>query len=272
MDLKNEKLLIIHMDDIGMSHAANIAAMELYDKGIANSGSIMIPCSWAHSVIRWWKEHPQYDIGVHLTHTCEWEVGRWRPLASRVEAPGLYDEDGFMWRGYNNEIKDVPVGQVRLEMELQMEQALRWGLRPSHMDTHMFVTCGTLEFFRAYLETAAKYDVTVLVSHWALWDDDRRSLAREFACPVVTGTPNTGESLRYKERKEQFYSNLQVLEPGLNLLTTHPVADTPEIRAIIPQWEHRVLEYRLLMDDDTMKVIRENGIRLVTWKEMNRQR
>lgn len=268
MDLQSEKRLIIHMDDIGMSHAANLAAMELYEKGIANSGSVMIPCPWAHSFIGWWKEHPQYDVGVHLTHTCEWETARWRPLASRAQAPGLYDEEGFMWRGYNNEVKAVPAEQVLLEMELQLGQAAQWGLKFSHLDTHMFAAASTLEFFHGYLETAARYNVTAFVPDWALWDEERRSLAREFGCTVVTGKTETGESLCYEERKRQFYENLQALGPGLNLLTIHPVADTPEIRAIIPQWEHRVLEYRLLKDDDTMQVIRENGIRLVTWKDV----
>ncbi len=54
---KNLKLLIIHMDDIGMSYAANQAAIDLFEKGIVSSASIMMPCSWAYDFIQWTKEH-----------------------------------------------------------------------------------------------------------------------------------------------------------------------------------------------------------------------
>jgi len=35
------------MEDIEMSFTSNMAAMNIFAKGIANSASVMIPCAWA---------------------------------------------------------------------------------------------------------------------------------------------------------------------------------------------------------------------------------
>lgn len=44
---KDSKLLIIHADDMGMSHSVNMAVMKAFENKSITSGSIMVPCPWA---------------------------------------------------------------------------------------------------------------------------------------------------------------------------------------------------------------------------------
>ena len=40
------KRVVIHEDDVGMTHGANMAFVELSERGTCSSGSVMVPCPW----------------------------------------------------------------------------------------------------------------------------------------------------------------------------------------------------------------------------------
>jgi predicted glycoside hydrolase/deacetylase ChbG (UPF0249 family) len=42
----DDRLVIIHTDDIGMCHASVQAYTELVEDGLISSGAVMVPCSW----------------------------------------------------------------------------------------------------------------------------------------------------------------------------------------------------------------------------------
>jgi len=41
------RLLIVNCDDLGSSHAANVAIADSMENGIATSATLMVPCPWA---------------------------------------------------------------------------------------------------------------------------------------------------------------------------------------------------------------------------------
>ena len=74
------KLLIIHADDLAVTHTENAASFLAMREGVVNSASIMAPCPWMLEVADWVKAHPNHDLGMHLTLSSEWKHLRWGPV------------------------------------------------------------------------------------------------------------------------------------------------------------------------------------------------
>lgn len=248
-----EKKLIIHMDDIGVNLGANLAAMELFERQTASSASVMIPCAWAYDFIKWSIKNPQYDIGIHGTHTCEWNVSRWRSMAARE----LQSEDGFMPQTVEA-LTDLSPQQYLLELETQISTALEWGLTPSHLDNHMWTARVKPEFLKAHVELARKYHLIPNVPKWL--DASKQNWIR----PQELSFPQEGT---LEQRADKVLHLLKEGKEDLYLLTVHPSLDTPEVRAMIPGWKERYEEYLLLRDEGFKRKLDSLGVQLVSWKD-----
>ncbi|MBT3360984.1 MAG: ChbG/HpnK family deacetylase, partial [Rhodospirillales bacterium] len=131
------RAVIIHADDVGMCHGANQAFVELSWAGAITCGSVMVPCPWFPEMADLAAGEPKFDLGVHLTLTCEWPGYRWRPLVSASPASGLVDSDGFMWRRVALLAEHVEPEAAEMEMRAQIDRALAAGIDVTHIDTHM---------------------------------------------------------------------------------------------------------------------------------------
>src|SRR5947207_14391014 len=93
----DQKLLIVHADDLGMAHSVNRASIKALETGLVSSASVMIPCPWLPEVAAYFKGHPQTDLGLHLTLTSEWKQFRWGPVLGSQRPPSLVDPDGYFF-------------------------------------------------------------------------------------------------------------------------------------------------------------------------------
>src|SRR5205085_11065288 len=79
----DKRVIILHADDIGMCYEANASAQRGLTNGDYRSAAAMAPCPWFNEMAAWCAEHPEYDVGLHLTLTSEWRFYRWGPVAPR---------------------------------------------------------------------------------------------------------------------------------------------------------------------------------------------
>ena len=59
----NDRLVIIHTDDIGMCQASVQAFRDLWSVGGVTSGAVMVPCPWFPATAQMCRENPDMDMG-----------------------------------------------------------------------------------------------------------------------------------------------------------------------------------------------------------------
>src|SRR5579863_967802 len=156
---KGSRVLIIHVDDAGMSYESNAGAIAALTRGAATSVSVMMPCPWVPGFVKWLRSHPDIDAGLHLTLTSEWNDYRWGPLAGRTNVPGLTDSTGDLWPTVLQVARHASADEVGAEMKAQLDRARAMGFQPTHLDTHMGTVYATTEFMKKYIELGVEHHI-----------------------------------------------------------------------------------------------------------------
>src|SRR5260370_9700346 len=92
---RDAKLLIVHADDLGMTHAVNAASIQGLESGLVRSASMIVPCPWFPEIADYARNHRDADLGLHLTLTSERGYLRWGRVASKAKLPTFLDHAGY---------------------------------------------------------------------------------------------------------------------------------------------------------------------------------
>lgn len=152
---KGSRVLILHVDDAGMSKESNEGVEKAIGEGLSTSTSVMMPCAWVSNFKQYLDKHPETDAGLHLTLTSEWDNYRWGPLAGKAAVPGLVDKQGCLWPSVAAVYSKASPEEVDKEIRAQLDRALTMGFKPTHLDSHM----GTLFAKAAYLDKYLKLGI-----------------------------------------------------------------------------------------------------------------
>ncbi|HZY78965.1 MAG TPA: polysaccharide deacetylase family protein [Cyclobacteriaceae bacterium] len=265
---KNTKLLIIHADDIGVSHSENTATITALEKGSINSGSILVPCPWMPEIAAYVSTHPNVDLGLHLTLTAEWKHYKWTPVLSRTEVPSLVDDKGFLPDNSEAVGKNAKPEEAEKELRAQIERAKQFGIDPTHFDTHMGSVFATPALAAIYLKLGQEYKVPVLLPVQA------KALAAGNPNAVIIDNLFMATPDDYKAGMKNYYSKvLKELPVGFNVLLLHAAHNDSEMQAVTidhPDYgaAWRQADFDFFTSDDCKKLLKDNNIKMVTWKEI----
>jgi predicted glycoside hydrolase/deacetylase ChbG (UPF0249 family) len=279
---KHDKLLIIHSDDLGLAHSENAATIEAVKNGVVNSTSIMMPCAWSTEAGVLVQEIPDLDIGIHITLTNEWHTYKYGPITSKSEVPGLVGPDGFMYKDCASVAANASPEEVEMEMRAQIEAALKIGIKPTHLDSHMgCVFFGRPEYVASYLKLAQEYSIPAMMNMEIVEavvkpnldlfkeiDMDRVVLIDHAAIANPEAYDKIGMEAFYVEL-------LNNIEPGVTVLLNHIAFDDAEMRALTTGFDHwnaawRQADYDFFTGEKVKELIKSNNIKLITWKQIGK--
>lgn len=267
------KLLILHADDLGVAHSVDAASFEALDKGIISSASVMVPTPWIAEVAAYARAHPNADLGLHLTLTSEWETYRWGSVAPADKVASLLDSSGTFPRDDSTVAANAKPLEIERELRAQIERAMALGIRPTHLDSHMFSLFTTPELIAAYVKVAREYRLPFLVLrgdpsvplHPALSSQDF------LVDNLITANPEVPSD----QWKAWYLKQIAGLKPGLTEILVHLGRDDSELQAVMVNnepwgsaWRQR--DYDVLTSPEFKKALHDNHIILVTWKELKK--
>ena len=270
---RGSKMLILHADDLGVAHSENAASFDAFEKGNINSASIMIPTPWVTEVAEYAKKHPDADLGLHLTLTSEWETYRWGSTASRDQVPSLHDADGTLPRATRTVATRAKLDEVERELRAQVDRAYAIGIKPTHVDSHMGALFTTPELMATYVKVARSYKLPFLGFISAPRPGTQAVVTQQ---DIVPDTVVIADERIPKERWKEFYLDaIKNLKPGLTEMIVHLGYDDAELQAVTVNhpaygaaWRQRDVD--VLGSPEFKQALKENGVVLVTWREIGK--
>ncbi len=270
---KDDILLMVHADDAGLSCSQNAATIEALKKGIVNSYSIMVPCPWFWDMANFSKNNPQYDCGIHLTLSCEWKSYKFGPILSAADVPSLVDHYGY-FHGSRETIKKVAnPTEVKKELKAQIELAMKAGIQPTHLDSHMYTLGLTNELLKVYQELGEEYKLPIFLNEELL-----RSVGNFTPIPQLdrmVPQVHIGDFNAMKEKGlgSKYKEIIKNLVPGLHLLLIHPAFNNMEMKQVCldhPNFgaEWRQMDFDFFTDPNTAKLLKERNIKPISWREI----
>ena len=252
--------LLLRVDDIGSFHAANVACIETYQKGIAQSVELMAPCAWFLEASKMLNENPGFDVGIHLVLTSEWSNVKWRPL---TDCPSLVDNDGYffpmVWKndkfplGPSIQESDWKLDEIEKELREQIEVSLKHVPRISHLSTHMGFNGLDPKIEELVNKLAKEYKLEVNlegVKYFSGW-------SREDAM---------------EDRIDKFCENLEKLTPGKYIYVEHPGHEGGEMETVGHKGYENVATdrewvTRVLTSEKVKATIQKKNIKLLSYKD-----
>jgi predicted glycoside hydrolase/deacetylase ChbG (UPF0249 family) len=250
--------LIVRADDMGMTHACNVAVEKCFEEGILTCAAILAVAPWAEEAAKMAREHPSWCIGVHMSVIGEWRGYRWRPVLPYTKVPSLVDKNGFL----HKTPKDFFAGKPdydELEQEFRAQVELisnKWGVKLGYLDTHYIGGPEDKLFNKVVKKVAKSYNLPV---------SDK---INEKRMPGVYREP-------VWMKEAVLAGNLEKLTPGLWLLVTHLLVESVDSSVLVHTEPKEVMvgglgnlraaETKCLLSDKTKEVIVRRKIKLVDY-------
>jgi hypothetical protein len=296
---KGAKVLIIHVDDVGMSYDSNEGAINAMTKGVATSCSIMMTCPWVPGYMHYLKEHPQTDAGLHLTLTSEWRDYRWGPLAGKSAVPGLTDSEGDLWSSVEDVVKHASAEEVYTEIKAQLDRARTMGFTPTHLDSHMGTLFASAAFIQMYVKLGIENHIPVmmpgghdiLIQQQTGFSDAQMQQIRGIGkilwnagLPVLDDLHNFSYDWKVPDdvksddkklqawRTQKYIESIKSLKAGVTMMIMHCTATTEVFPYISDSGPLRRGDMLAMTDPSFKKALNDEHIILATWKELMERR
>jgi predicted glycoside hydrolase/deacetylase ChbG (UPF0249 family) len=283
-----ERYLIINADDFGMCRETNAAIEQLFRSTSITSTTVMAPGEFALEAVGTAVDNC-FDMGLHVTLNSDWKHRKWRCIAPVNKVSSLVDKEGEFYNNISEFLERAVEDEVAIEINAQYNFIADLGYKPTHIDSHSgtlygltgrgflkeaFILCKQYELpFRFpkskdFLTGMFKGNIpeSIEKAHSSAVAA-AEALGVELLDNMITNPFSVKDIASYEGLKSFYIDSIKSLKEGVTELFLHPSHDSAEFSSATAEWQKRVWEYKLLLDEDFKKILDDEKIKLVSWKE-----
>ena len=157
-------------------------------------------------------------------------------------------------------------------MQAQIDLSKSIGINPTHIDSHEGALFYDQDLFKVYLEIGEKNKLPVFVPKMVAVHFDKNFPKPENVV-VIENFYMARKGIEHHEWETFYLDILNNLNPGLSQLIVHLGYDDDEMKSIAvdhpdfgSKW--RNLDYDIVSSDKFINALKNNKIKLITWKEI----
>jgi len=259
------KKLIIHADDYGLTRSVSKGIIQAHLNGVVTSTSVMINLAQRVDIIEL-LENPNLDIGVHLNLT----VGK--SVLPKEKVPHLVDGNGYFHkrktakRSVSDDgvvaFDDVPIEEIIIDMETQIQHFVGFGLTPTHLDTHHHIHANP-KVMDAIIFCATNSNLPLRTINPTMRDFVRSKGVRTI--DFFEGGFFGPDSINLPNMSPIFAD----ISDGVTELMCHPGEVSDELRNISGYADERQNELDVLIQPEMLGFINDERIELIGWRDID---
>lgn len=279
--------VIVNADDFGFCPSVNEGIVLAHREGILTSATLMANAPGFDQAVDLSRENPNLGIGVHLN------IVRGRPLSDPARISSAVAPDGRFWGSVYKIIRkhyarSIRLADVETEWRAQIEKALRAGIAVTHLDSekhmHTFPP-----YFRIALKLAGDFNIRAVrfINERCLSLSPAQSVKSFFiaACcrsmrktirnhGIMTVDRFYGVCHSGRMTAPRIRRILERAGEGCSEIMVHPGRLTEELVSLEKEFGSyyinnlREVELEALLDGSLKRVVRERGVRLISYGGM----
>jgi chitin disaccharide deacetylase len=270
------KNLIVTADDFGISKEVNEAVESAHKTGILTTASLMVGEPFAADAVERARQMPDLAVGLHVA------LSRARPVSPLDRIPDLVDSHGqlrsdLVGSGFRFFFLPGVRRQLETEITAQFEAFAQSGLYLDHVNAHNHLHLHPT-VLSLLLKTGKRYGMksvrlpkdncgnslgAKLLSPWLALMKARLTKRNINHNDVLLGLAETGSL-----NTQSLISLIEGLSDQTAELMCHPATGPwPGMDPLAKDFRHD-LEYQALIDELAIGAVRENGITLTTYRDI----
>ncbi|GAC1617094.1 MAG: chitin disaccharide deacetylase [Candidatus Acidiferrum sp.] len=292
------KSLIVNADDLGWTEGVNQGIAESHHKGLVTSASLLANGRAFFNAVELVRHTPGLGIGVHLN------LSDGTPVASAEKVKSLLDKTGMLRGSPGNLLLRLArhvllLEEVEREWDAQIQKIRNTGIRPTHLDGHKHVHM-LPGLFEIALNLAKRHQISAIrISHEAskLRAAMASGKAEQRSVILRQGVQAAGLKLLAPKAREKatqagisttdFFCGIvqtgemtlegtmrlvKALPEGVTEMMCHPgYCDGDLQKSATRLQDSRKRELEILTNTDLRNCVAQQGIRLISYKELAEQ-